>query len=258
MGYNLAMSNQNQSNKQIVEQFRRAMLEQYENNTPFQLYENEQTLFNCVKNGDIDGINEHLKFLQDNPPAIGIMSKDPVKQTQFIVVSGITLATRSALSGGLPDAEAYHLSDAYLQKLDNSLTTDEAYNIFLTALFDFTERVQKRKFKGNYSLPVTKALKYINSHLHENASLSKIAEYCQVTPQYLSTLFHKETGYTITTYIKNEKLKVSAGMLEHSNFSIQRISTMLEFPSQSAFTSQFKQYFGKTPYRYRKDSLCQN
>lgn len=257
--YNLPMANPNQTNKQIIEQFRQAMIDQYETNTPYQLYEDEQVLFNCVKNGDINGLKNRLNYMMEHTaPAIGTMSKDPVKQTQFTVVSGITLATRSALSGGLPDAEAYHLSDAYLQKLDNSLTQQDAYEIFLTALMDFTERVHKKKFRGNFSLPVTKALKYINSHLHEKTSLTKIAEYCQVSPQYLSSLFHKETGLTVSTYIRNEKIKVAAGMLEQSNFSIQRISTMLEFPSQSAFTSQFKEYFGKTPYKYRKDTLCRN
>lgn len=248
------MKENNQSSKEIIREFRQAMVDQYEVNTPFQLYEEEQRFFNCVRNGDLDALNAILKEAQNAPSSlIGKMSKDPVKQAMFTVVSGITLATRSAMSGGLPDAEAYHLSDAYLQCLDNSITEEQAMEVLFTALTDFTQRVHNSKINGSYSLPVTKAIKYISGHLHEKINLNKIAERCMVTPQYLSNVFHKETGVTISTYIRNEKLKVSAQMLEQSDFPIQRISTMLEFPSQSAYTSQFKEYFGKTPYQYRKD-----
>jgi len=253
--YNTDMTEENRSSKEIIKEFRQSMLAQYEQNTPLQLYEEEQRLFYCVKNGDLLALNSLLDHLASNKstPYIGTMSKDPVKQVLFSVVSGITLATRAAMSGGLPDAEAYHLSDAYLQRLDNTLTEQQALELFLSALADFTNRVHNAKIHGAYSLPVTKALKYISSHLHEKPSLVRISEYCGVTPQYLSSVFHKEKGITITAYIRNEKLKVAAQMLEQSNFSIQRISTMLEFPSQSAFTAQFKAYFGKTPYVYRKD-----
>lgn len=248
------MNDYSKKAKEIVKQFMKSMLEQYENDTPYQLYEEEQLLFNCVKNGNLESLNKRLEEMaKTQKKTVGKMSKDPRKQALFTVVSGITLATRSAMTGGMPEAEAYRLSDAYLQQLTDSMTEKEAMEVFLIALTDFTKRVHDSKLQGKYSLPVSKALRYISSHLHEKTSVTKIASYCHVTPQYLSSLFHKETGTTIVCYIRNEKLKVAAQMLEQSDFSLQRISTILEFPSQSAFTSQFKDYFGKTPYAYRKD-----
>ena len=243
----------NQTPKEIVKTYQKAVLDQFEINPPLQLYESEKVLFNCVKNGDLEGLEDVFSTMEKAQPPIGTMSQDPLKQAQFTVVSGITLVTRYAMTGGLPDAEAYHLSDAYLQKLNNSLTIDEAMNIFLVAIRDFTKRVNDKKLEGTFSLPVSKALRYINSHLHEKPSLNKIAERCSVTPQYLSTVFHKETGLTVSCYIRREKLKVAAEMLEQSDFSIQRISTLLEFPSQSAFTKQFKDFYGTTPYKYQKE-----
>lgn len=248
------MNDYSKQSKEIVKQFRKSILEQYENGTPYQLYEDELLLFNCVKNGDLESLNNRLREMaKTQKETVGKMSKDPKKQALFTVVSGITLATRSAMSGGMPEAEAYRLSDAYLQQLPDSMTESDAMEVFLIALTDFTKRVHDSKLQGKYSLPVSKALRYISSHLHEKTSIAKIANFCQVTPQYLSKIFHKETGTTIVCYVRNEKLKIAAQMLEQSDFSIQRISTILEFPSQSAFTSQFKDYFGKTPNAYRKD-----
>lgn len=239
--------------KEIIKNYSKLMQRQYEEKTPFQLFKDEKALFDCVRKGDCDGLVNMLDMMATIPqPPVGTMSLDPLKQAQFTVVSGITLATRYAITGGLPDAEAYRLSDAYLQQLNNSLNEDEAINIFLTALMDFTTRVFERKDKHEYSLHVSKAIKYINSHLHEKISLERISREALVTPQYLSTTFHRETGLTIGQYITREKLKIAAMMLEESDYSIQRIGEMLEFPSQSAFTVKFRKLYKLTPYKYRK------
>jgi len=237
--------------KEIVMAYRKAMYEQYETAAPVPVYANEVALFQCVKNGDKEGLDKLLETMVQGIHQVGQMSTDPIKQAQFLVVSGITLATRYALAGGLPESVAFHLSDAYLQRLNSAITEKDAAILFIVALHDFTERVHKAKESTPYSYSVTRSIRYISRHLHSKFSLDDIAQYCNLTPQYLSSLFHKETGLTITNYMRNEKLKVSTQMLRQSDFSISRIASMLNFPSSSAFTSDFKKYYGITPKEYR-------
>lgn len=237
--------------KEIVMAYRKAMYEQFETASPLPAYENEVVLFQCVKAGNIEELDRILKTMTPRSQPTGHMSTDPLKQAQFIVVSGITLATRYALAGGLPEPDAFHLSDAYLQRLNSTIKEEDAIKLFIVALHDFTKRVHDIKETTHYSYPITRSIRYISSHLHSKCSLINIAQYCNLTPQYLSALFHKETGLTISTYVRNEKLKVSAQMLRYSDFSISRIASMLDFPSASAFTSDFKKYFNITPKAYR-------
>lgn len=237
--------------KEIVEIFKKAMLVQYESNLPLHSYTEELALFNCVKSGDIEKLDEQLRQKRHSSLGIGFMSSDPLLQAQFIVVSGITLTTRYALAGGLSEAEAFHLSDAYLQKLNHVMTEKDAIKLFFVAIHDFTRRVQRAKSHGNYSFPVVRCMKYISNHLYLNLTLSELAAECEVAPQYLSSLFHKEMGVTLMKYIRNEKLKVAATILAESDFSIGRIADILEFPSQSAFTTYFKAQYDMTPTEYR-------
>lgn len=246
------------SKKEIIRSFKKAEFTLYDESTPFMAFEEERTILNGIRNGDTEAIDALCSKLRSlDAFAVGKMSSEPLRQVQFEVVSGISLATRYAIAGGLPDSEAYHLSDAYLQQLSDSISEKETFGIFLDAIQDFVSRVKKAKSKGSFSLPTTRAVKYINSHLHEKNSLTKLADVCKVTPQYLSAVFHRDTGLTVSEYIRRKKLSVAAQMLEQSDYSIQTISTVLEFPSQSAFTSQFKICYGITPYQYRKDTQNQ-
>lgn len=245
------------SKKEVIRSFQQAEFTLYDESTPFVAFEEERAILNGIRNGDTEAINALCSELRSHAFSVGKMSSEPLRQVQFEVVSGISLATRYAIAGGLPDSEAYHLSDAYLQQISDSISEKETFDIFLDAIQDFVSRVKKAKSRGSFSLPTTRAVKYINSHLHEKNSLTKLAEVCKVTPQYLSAVFHRDTGLTVSKYIRRKKLSVAAQMLEQSDYSIQTISTVLEFPSQSAFTSQFKICYGITPYQYRKDTQNQ-
>lgn len=64
---------------------------------------------------------------------------------------------------------------------------------------------------------------YIFSHLHGKLSTSDIAAAMHMSPNYLSNLFKKEEGITITDYILNEKIKLVENMLMYSHYSYSTI-----------------------------------
>ena len=238
--------------KEIAAAYRKVTLTQIEFTPSLSSYAEELKLFNCVRNGDLWGLKKILEAKSPTDTTPGHMSDNPVRQAQYIVVSGITLATRYAIAGGMSEAKAFHLSDAYLQRLGNTLNEEDALQLFLTALFDFTNRVHKLRETGSYSFPIAQCIRYIENHISDKITLTDLSTVCNRSPRYLSTTFHRETGMTIMNYIRTEKLQLAAQMLEENNFSIQRIAQTLEFPSQSAFCGYFRDYFGVTPSEYRK------
>ena len=67
-------------------------------------------------------------------------------------------------------------------------------------------------------------LQYIYYHLHENVNGTILAEITGLNRSYLSTLFHKETGMTISDYIMSKKMEATENMLKYSDFSYLDIS----------------------------------
>ena len=58
---------------------------------------------------------------------------------------------------------------------------------------------------------------------HGKLSTSDIAAAMHMSPNYLSNLFKKEEGITITDYILNEKIKLVENMLMYSHYSYSTI-----------------------------------
>ena len=75
-----------------------------------------------------------------------------------------------------------------------------------------------------------------------------------LSPQYISSLFKKEVGVSLSEYILKCKIDEAKYLLTHTNYSILEISTLLCFHDQSYFTKTFKRFTGITPKKYASKS----
>ncbi|MNI69561.1 Arabinose operon regulatory protein [compost metagenome] len=72
-----------------------------------------------------------------------------------------------------------------------------------------------------------------------------------MTPKYLSQLFKKEVGITLTEYIQQAKIEEVKNLITFTSYPLTKISNMLNFSDQSYFTKVFKKYVGVTPKKYK-------
>lgn len=104
-----------------------------------------------------------------------------------------------------------------------------------------------------YSPLVQTCLDYVDFHYNTNLSLSSLAAMCSVSSSYLSSLFRKETGMTITDHIHFTRIQHSLFLLNTSNLSVSEIAFRCGFSDANYFTRTFKKLQGKTPKSYRSD-----
>ena len=102
------------------------------------------------------------------------------------------------------------------------------------------------------SRPVVLAQDHIRAHLNERIRLNELADVVGLNESYLSTLFRRETGFTITDYITEERVVTAKNMLRYSEMTASAIATSLGFSSQSYFTRVFRERTGFTPSEFRK------
>ena len=119
---------------------------------------------------------------------------------------------------------------------------------------EFTLRVAEAKKtpKNYYSPAISHVIDYIYHGKNKTLTLNQLASLVNLTPKYLSALFHKETEQTLTVFIHKVLIEKAQNLLAHSDYSLGEISTYLNFSSQSYFISIFKRYTGITPGQYRK------
>ncbi len=78
-----------------------------------------------------------------------------------------------------------------------------------------------------------------------------ISEFIHMNPDYISAVFSKKTGESLTSFILNERLKAAKVMLATTDYSLQEISYRTGFSTPSYFQTQFKKCTGITPKKYR-------
>jgi AraC-like DNA-binding protein len=119
------------------------------------------------------------------------------------------------------------------------------------------DRVSNRKRK-HLSKPIATCQEYIFNHLYETIPLSLLADKVGLQENYLSQLFKKETGLTITRFIQQEKVEEAKKLLELTPEPVTAIAAKLNFYDQNHFNKIFKRHTGLTPKRYRNKNKFDN
>ena len=194
-------------------------------------------------------IQEARRMFRSN--SIGKLSNDPLINLKYRFVAAATLTCRFAIEGGMLPESAYNMSDLYIQQLDICHSKNKIQNLIEDMYRDFTQAVIDAKSMTSYSKYTLDCMNYIYENLHHKITVAELSEHINLSPSYLSTLFKKETGLSISAYICNKRIEAACNMLIHSEYTYTEISNFLAFSSLSHFIQVFKTKMGYTPKEYR-------
>lgn len=213
-------------------------------------YEEEMRVYRYVRDGDPRAVEESLRKFRAGGQ--GHLSDDPLTNMKYLFVASITLIIRFAITGGMNSETAYTSSDYYIQQMDRCRTIEEVRSLHTEAVEYFTNYMAELKKEKIYSKTVMQCMNYISRHLNRPICVAQIAAQVHRNPDYLSSLFKKETGRTLSDYIMESRLRAAENMLLDSDCSCAEVSAAFGFSSQSYFTKMFRQYTGETPKKFRE------
>lgn len=93
---------------------------------------------------------------------------------------------------------------------------------------------------------------YINNNFSNILSIQDIADRCSISSIYLCRLFKKYAQTSPMTYVTKLKMNKAALLLMQTDYSIKKISLMLNFDNQYYFSRAFKRIYGISPQHYRE------
>ena len=99
---------------------------------------------------------------------------------------------------------------------------------------------------------IRRAQQYISAHIREKLSVPVVAKNVDVSPSYLTALFHKNLQISPGEYIRRVKLQESKQMIRENNMNFTEIAAALQYSTVHHFSRQFKEKFGITPTEYAK------
>ncbi len=95
----------------------------------------------------------------------------------------------------------------------------------------------------------------INNHYFENLTLETVSSKYYLSTYYFSRTFKEVTGFHFVEYLNNVRIKEAKKLLLNSNYTINDISAIVGFHSNTHFGRVFKQIVGCSPSVYKKKEL---
>lgn len=95
---------------------------------------------------------------------------------------------------------------------------------------------------------------YIEEHLDQELSLTKLADIGGFNASYLSRLFKQVYDVTLTDFIYQKRMKSAALLLKSTNDKIQEIAEKSGYLSPHSFARAFRSFYGISPVEYREIS----
>lgn len=241
----------------VQEHFVKIVFENQEQGSRHNPYDQEVREVAAIRNGDLEALKQ--SWAEDYTGKLGVVAKTPLRNHQNLGIILVTLASRAAMEGGVMPEIAYSFSDSYINKIEEAVSPEAALSLGRQAEYHYACLVQEVKKERtspetgrNTNSNISLCKDYIFSHLHEKIRISDIAKELYLNPNYLSDLFRKAEGITISSYILQEKLKLVKNMLIYSRYSYNEIASYLGFSSQSHLGMRFRKHTGMTLHQYRE------
>ncbi len=180
-----------------------------------------------------------------------ILGPERLRAVKNSLICLVAVTCRSAIAKGVAAEHSFSLSDYFINEIEKKKALAELSEL-KDSIFQEYRRLIAEAQNQTKSLPVTKALRYIESHLYGNCNVNDIAAAVKRNPQYLSVLFKKELNCSPSQYIKSRKLEEACGLLK-GGFSVSEAADALGFCNASYFIREFKRFYGRTPMEYCRE-----
>lgn len=212
----------------------------------------------AVENELIDAVSKGLTnkaemIFSNIKPENALESRltDSLRNMKNYMVILNTLLRKAAEQGKVHPYHIDIVSSDLALKIEAMQSVSECEDLLKYMVKKYCRLVNKHSQKS-YSLLIQKVITRIESDISSDLGLNNLAAIFEVNPSYLSSLFKKETGITLTEYVNKKRVDRAKELLQSTNLQIQNIAQRCGILDVNYFTKTFKKYTDTTPKTYRE------
>ena len=215
-------------------------------------YDGERKMIQAVSQGMTHQAEQIL--LKSSAIMLEMRVSDPVRNIKNYSIIVNTLLRKAAEQGDVHPLYIDGVSSDFAKRIERIRSVEEGVNMHHEMIDKYCALVKKHSMK-NYSPLVQKVITLVDFDITSDLSLSRQAEMLNVNASYLSKLFKKETGITLTEYVAKKRIEQAAFLLTSTNLQIQTVAQNCGIYDVNYFTKLFKKHTGKTPKEYRESTI---
>lgn len=158
---------------------------------------------------------------------------------------------REAEKRGINPKDAGEQEEKHLLSMISDFQTIQELKEYLVNKTNFV--LESIKDIDSTSRTVLNAIKYIRENYADtDLSVKRLADFVYLTPTYLSTLFKKETGKTISDFVIDVRIEKSKDLLMDPQIKLFEVARKIGYSDANYYAKAFKKQLGLTPSAFRE------
>lgn len=211
-------------------------------------YTFENQLMQAVAQGNLALIDQ--LFSKENSIRYIPRMENTLRDYKNYMIVFNTILRKAAEQGAVHPVYLDQLSSKFARKIE-ALTSAAEHSLEREMLHKYCLLVRNYSVKG-YSPIIQKVINQIDLNLTSDLGLKALSEMFNISAGYLSTLFKKETGLTLTDYVNKKRVEHAILLLNTIQLQIQTIASYCGVLDINYFTRIFKKFTEVTPKKYRE------
>lgn len=212
-------------------------------------YDVENKFMSAIAAGDYDRAHSlYGKLISYN---IRPRAENPIRNQQHQAIILNTLCRKAAEFGGVAPLYIDNLSTRFAVLINEMYSVGDIKALIKEMTHKYCLLVKNHAMKG-YSAVTKDIISYIDFHYFEDLGLNRFAEMFNISKTYLSNLFKKETGVTLTDYIHQTRMRKAITLLNSSSLPMTAVATACGYNDINYFIRIFKRTYGLSPKQYQK------
>jgi len=175
---------------------------------------------------------------------------NPARNAKNYAIVFNTLLRKAAERGGVHPIYLDRLSSELARTIERTADWENFPKLLQKMVRRYSELVQN--IPQGISPIIQRVIANIDMDPAGNQSLRAHAERLNISAGYLSALFHRETGTTLTDFVNRRRMEYAAYLLRTTRQSVSSIAQNCGMQDDNYFGKLFKKYMGLSPCRYRE------
>lgn len=202
----------------------------------------------CIAHGDYRSIEsmEHLNSADIKPRL-----SDSIRDRKNFMIILNTICRKAAQTAYIHPVHLDEISRKFAIKIEDCTSIAQLEVLENEMTRKYCLLVQSYSLRA-YSKPIQNIINYISFNLTADLSLNALSEEFMLNSSYLSTLFKKETGVTLTNFVNNKRIEHAIYLLNTTQSAIQDVAAQCGINDVNYFTKLFKKLKNMTPTQYRE------
>lgn len=214
-------------------------------------YDAERRLMQAVSQGMTHKAEQMI--INASKILLEMRTPDTLRNTKNYCIIMNTLLRKSAEYGSVHPFYIDGVSSDFAKRIERIQAPEEIPALQREMVNAYCALV-KEHATNQYSPLVQEVLTVIDADLTADLGLNHLSKLLSVNASYLSSLFKRETGKTLTAFVTQKRMEQASFLLRTTKLQVQTVAQHCGIYDVNYFTKMFKKFSGKTPKEFREQA----